>query len=68
LIGDKDRDVLREKDKDLLSDKDRIRLEIGLPCNLVLHKESNITRKTAFGSTKPGCFLPLVSNLEDPGS
>jgi hypothetical protein len=60
--------VIRDKDRDLLSNKDRIRLEIGLPCNLVLHMESNITEKTAFGSTKPGSFLSLVSNLADPGS
>jgi hypothetical protein len=58
--------LIRDKGRDLFRDKDRIRLEIELSCNPVLYKESNIFRKPAFGSTKPGCSLFLESSIVDP--
>jgi hypothetical protein len=57
--------LIRDKDRDLFRDKDRIRLEIELSCNSVLYKESNIFRKAAFGSTKPGCSLFLELSIAD---
>jgi hypothetical protein len=57
--------LIIDKDRDLFRDKDRIRLEIQLSCHSDLYKESNIFRKAALGSTKPGCSLFLELSIAD---